>query len=1006
MERDIKVSAIIPVYNAEKYLRKCLDSVINQTLQEIEIICVDDGSTDNSLSILREYEGRDSRIKILTQKNQHAGVARNNGLKHANGDYVHFLDADDWLEKNAYEVLYNVIQMSKSDVCMFSLNTFDDKTGETFRVSHAFRGKPFYVTSFHREERFFIYNGVAPWNKLYSRSFIENNGISFDSLICANDRSFYYQTILRAESITIISDYLINYRVNNASSLVNDAALKNFDCKFKSYEAVWDMMSDESDSAKRMLLDVTMVDFFNSYKKASGETKRTIAEQIASYIPRMPLFLLKENLNSYSWYQQYYEVLSSSFDNNLRSLVNKKDTIIVSLTSYPPRIKSVYKTIETLINQSLKADKIILWLAEEEFPNKENELPDELLEQKNRGLEIGWYQNIRSYKKLIPAIKEYPEAIIVTADDDIYYQRDWLTTLYHSYLNNPYCIHAHCITKFFLNEKNEFATIAGGREYWPFPTYLNKLVGVGGVLYPPHCLHSDVLDEAKFMALAPTSDDIWFWLMGALAGYRVNVVPNNITKLDYVEGTQECALWRINDHGENLFWVHFKNILSAYPQIEELLRISYVIANESAKLYPFVDNSALIDAETCVERAEKELLNIRGSVSYRIGRIITWVPRKARGFSRCYREHGWNYTCYRVLEHLQMTKCIRLVRGFIRCFNEHGARYTWHRVLVKLHLQNGKTEQRAVAKQLVSATNAMEEKPQVKKDYEYYKNLPSERYAEELCEWFKRVTRDTLDLDNPKTFNEKIQWMKLYDSTPLKTQLADKYLVREWVKEKIGEEYLIPLLGVWDTFDEIDFDQLPDSFVLKANHGCGWNIIVKDKSIFDVEEAKRRFDLWMSTNFAFRAGFELHYMNIKPRIIAEEYLENGNNDLYDYKVFCFGGVAYSVMFLSERKTGLKMAFYDREWNKLPFVYSHPKNEDVVPKPQKIEQMIELAEKLSKGFAHVRVDFYVLNDGSIKFGEMTFTSASGNCKWDPPEQNLIYGNLINLPEKSPIPEKLF
>lgn len=292
------------------------------------------------------------------------------------------------------------------------------------------------------------------------------------------------------------------------------------------------------------------------------------------------------------------------------------------------------------------------------------------------------------------------------------------------------------------------------------------------------------------------------------------------------------------------------------------------------------------------------------------------------------------------------------------------------------------------------------------KNYNYYRNLPHrlDVYEKELCDWYKRFTGKTLDLTNPRTYNEKIQWLKLYDSTPLKTRLADKYLVRDYVKEKIGEEYLIPLLGVWDSFDEIDFDTLPNSFVLKANHGCGWNIIVKDKHNFDKADAKRKFDAWMNTNFAFVSGFELHYYNIEPKIIAEQYLENGNDDLYDYKVFCFDGKANSIFFVTERSTEKRLSFYDTDWNRLPFAYSNKRHLSSVPPPKNLKRLIEASEKLSQGFPHVRVDFYVLNDGSIKFGEMTFTHASGTSKWDPPEQDRIYGELIKLPEKSPFPIK--
>ena len=286
---------------------------------------------------------------------------------------------------------------------------------------------------------------------------------------------------------------------------------------------------------------------------------------------------------------------------------------------------------------------------------------------------------------------------------------------------------------------------------------------------------------------------------------------------------------------------------------------------------------------------------------------------------------------------------------------------------------------------------------EAKKDFEYKlcKYMPEVKYPEYLKDWFYKCTGKELNLENPQTFNEKIQWIKLYDSTPLKTRLADKYLVRDWVKEKIGDEYLIPLLGVWDKFDDIDFDKLPDKFVLKANHGCAWNIIVTDKNKFDKEDAKQKFSLWLNKNFAYCFGLELHYKSIKPLIIAEEYIENDNQDLYDYKIWCFDGKAKYIQFLSERKKGLKMVFYDTEWNKQDFVYSYPRNEKDIEKPKNLELLLTLAEKLAQGFSHVRVDFYILNDGSIKFGEMTFTSMSGACKWVPNDTNKVMGDLIAI-----------
>lgn len=287
--------------------------------------------------------------------------------------------------------------------------------------------------------------------------------------------------------------------------------------------------------------------------------------------------------------------------------------------------------------------------------------------------------------------------------------------------------------------------------------------------------------------------------------------------------------------------------------------------------------------------------------------------------------------------------------------------------------------------------------------HDYYRDTPKRFYIQELSDWFMHVRGEKLELDNPVTYDQKIQWLKIFDSTPLKTQLTDKYLVREWVADKIGEKYLTKLLGVWDDFDDIDFDTLPDKFVLKATHGCGFNYIVTDKAAMNKSDARYKFKQWMKVNYAYRWGMEPQYKNIKPRIIAEEYLENDDHDLYDYKIWCFGGEPKYIQFLSERNTnGLKMAFYDTKWNRQEFVYDHPRLNHEAEKPDNLDEMLEIAAKLAKDFCHVRVDLYHLNNGEIKFGEMTFTSCSGSCNWDPPEYNKILGDMITLPEKSELP----
>ena len=263
--------------------------------------------------------------------------------------------------------------------------------------------------------------------------------------------------------------------------------------------------------------------------------------------------------------------------------------------------------------------------------------------------------------------------------------------------------------------------------------------------------------------------------------------------------------------------------------------------------------------------------------------------------------------------------------------------------------------------------------------YQIHRYCPEDKIPTALKDWYFDKTGEHLDLENPKTFNEKIQWLKLYDSTPLKTRLADKYLVRDWVKEKIGEEYLIPLLGVWDKFDEIDFDKLPNQFVLKCNHGCGYNIVVKDKSKLDLKDAKNKINTWLKEDFAYRNGFELHYSAIPRKIIAEKYIQEVDTCAIDYKFICFDGNPYLCWVTNKHLEVHKRSFYKLpEWKLQDIELKDGGailDKEGVAKPKNLSSMLEICKTLSKGFPVVRVDLYLVKD-KISFGEMTFTSASG------------------------------
>ena len=279
-------------------------------------------------------------------------------------------------------------------------------------------------------------------------------------------------------------------------------------------------------------------------------------------------------------------------------------------------------------------------------------------------------------------------------------------------------------------------------------------------------------------------------------------------------------------------------------------------------------------------------------------------------------------------------------------------------------------------------------------NYGLYDRLPDERF---LRKYYKIRFGRELNLEDPKTYTEKLQWLKLFDRKPIYTSMVDKHEAKEYVAQRIGSEYIIPTLGVWDSFDEIDFDSLPDQFVLKCTHDSGGLVIVKDKSKLDLDAARVKINKSLKRNY-YLHGREWPYKNVKPRILAETYMEDPETaELRDYKFFCFNGEVKALFVATERyKAGeeTKFDFFDAEYNHLPFTNGHPNAEVLPEKPKTFEKMKELAAELSVGIPHLRVDFYEV-DGKIYFGELTFSHWSGMMPFDPEEWDRTFGDWIDL-----------
>lgn len=274
--------------------------------------------------------------------------------------------------------------------------------------------------------------------------------------------------------------------------------------------------------------------------------------------------------------------------------------------------------------------------------------------------------------------------------------------------------------------------------------------------------------------------------------------------------------------------------------------------------------------------------------------------------------------------------------------------------------------------------------------------LPTKLYLKIL--FFIKIGKP-LNIKSPTTYNEKIQWIKIYDRNPLYTKISDKYEVREYVKNLIGEQHLTKLYGVWETPDEIDFDLLPNKFVLKVNNDSGGVIICRNKSEANINEIRKNIKKRMRKKFYFPLR-EWQYKDIKPLIIAEEYLVSDieTNELPDYKFFCFDGKAKFLFIATERQSAneTKFDFFDMNFEHINVINGHPNSDRIISKPKNFEKMITLAELLSQNFPHVRVDLYDVN-GNIYFGELTLMHYGGMVPFKPYKFDIEFGKDFILPK---------
>lgn len=525
------ISIVVPVYNCEKYLEECLESLCSQTYKNLEIICVDDGSTDSSVDLLQSIAEKDSRVKILSQKNAGAGAARNYGLSVAQGKYIYFFDADDIAVNNLLELAYNRAQETDADIVAFNGYTFTNDDISTKKIKPGYNknvlGDSSCVFSYqdYPENIMSIVN-VVPWNKLIRTDFIKENNIRFEEISSTNDITFSAVCAATAKKIALVDKQLMYYRLGH-SGTISSTKSKNLKNVVTAVESVISQVSnlsyaDKLQSAiKYFAIDnycfnfITFMDDFSSqfskeyynhiHNRFNDEYFSDVNEDIFTNKKLWPLFCSIKQRN----YEEMLKIRSRE--------------VIVSFTSFPARISFVSQVVDSMAMQTKKPDRVILNLAKPQFPNGEADLPEKLIEQKNNGLvEIVWRdEDIRSHKKYFYVMQENPESIVITIDDDLEYKNDMISTLYYSYLCYPEYVSAMRVHIVALNEKEKKIF-----KYYLWPKeFRDKALAVSeqffatsgaGTLFPPHSLDKRAFNKDKILELCPLADDVWLYFMLAL----------------------------------------------------------------------------------------------------------------------------------------------------------------------------------------------------------------------------------------------------------------------------------------------------------------------------------------------------------------------------------------------------------------------------------------------------------------------------------------------------------
>ena len=661
----------MPVFNEEKYLPQTLDSLRAQTMRDYELICVDDGSTDHSLEILQSYSAKDNRIRIVHQDRKGAGTARNLGFQTAIGKYTIFLDSDDLFAPELLERSYSRAEETGADITAFQFcRLYEDGHRENRTGVHLE-----WLSKDTREfnycqcpDRIMSVVNPTPWNKLYRSQFIRERNLRFEEISSTNDITFAAVSVAMAEKVACLDEHLVFYRVGHSGTITSSKPTKLHNVKTAVVSAV-----EQVQALPYYQSIIKAVRFFavDNFRFAFDSYVTDLTDENAADFYRF----LHDFFNGPLFPESGTAIENDIYLNNLYTAVKRlpledyleqsREPVTVSLTSYPARIRFVPRALDSIWKQSHLPDQVVLWLAEEQFPNGEADLPDELKSLIQRGqLQLRWCDDLMPHKKYFYMLQECRAGVVITIDDDLCYPTDMIRRLMMAHLAYPGTVAAMRTHVMAIEQDGSLLpyrlwlkeTTAGLET----PSFQLLATGGAGALYPANLFTAEVFDREAVLNNCLRADDLWMKAMELICDVPVVPAADHMD-LCYVPDSQEEALWHGNieqDGNDIQFeriiqWVDerygegfFTNRIGQPLYGQLLVGMQYYAAWSTMLLEQYRDKLGTafwqegelrrekVELEKVNRWQKKELQRVLHSRSYRLGRILSFPIRKMKELLR------------------------------------------------------------------------------------------------------------------------------------------------------------------------------------------------------------------------------------------------------------------------------------------------------------------------------------------------------------------------------------